>query len=137
MWLLKTEPGSYSYDDLEREGRTVWDGVSNPAALAGLRDMARDERVFIYHTGAEKAVVGMARVAREAFVDPAHPGGKLVVVEIEADRRLDRAVPLAELKALSSFRDSPLVRQGRLSVVRLDRTQWKEIERLGSKARPR
>ncbi len=132
MWLLKTEPGSYGYDDLEREGRTDWDGVSNPAALAGLRRMVRGERVFIYHTGAEKAVVGLARVTREAFIDPARPGGKLAVVEIEAERRLARAVPLAELKALSSFQDSPLVRQGRLSVVRLDRTQWKEIERLGS-----
>jgi predicted RNA-binding protein with PUA-like domain len=133
MWLLKTEPGSYGYDDLEREGRTVWDGVTNPAALAGMRRMSRGERVLIYHTGAEKAVVGLARVAREAFADPARAGGGRVVVEIEAEGRLARPVPLAELKGCAVFKDSPLVRQGRLSVVRLTEAQWMEIERLSSR----
>ena len=128
MWLLKTEPGDYNYGALEKAGRARWDGVRNPAAIRNLAAMKPGERVFVYHTGDEKAVVGTAEVTRSAYPDPKYPEGKLLVVDIEARGRLARPVTLAEIKALAEFRDSPLVRQGRLSVVPLTAAQWKAIE---------
>ena len=130
MWLLKTEPGDYNYDALEKAGRARWDGVRNPAAIRNLGAMKPGERVLVYHTGDEKAVVGTAEVVRSAYPDPKYPEGKLLVVDIEARGRLARPVTLAEIKALAEFRDSPLVRQGRLSVVPLTAAQWKAIEAL-------
>jgi predicted RNA-binding protein with PUA-like domain len=128
MWLLKTEPGDYSFADLERDGRAVWDGVTNPAALENLRAMKAGERAIVYHTGDERAAVGVARVARAAYPDPRAEGGKLVVVDLEPVKRLKRAVTLGEIKASALFADSPLVRQGRLSVVPLTREQWAALE---------
>jgi len=128
MWLLKTEPSEYGYDDLEKEGRARWDGVSNPAALRNIREMKEGDRVVIYHTGREKSAVGLAEVVKAAYPDPRWKGGKLVVVDVEARGRLGRPVSLAEIKALSEFAESPLVRQGRLSVVPLTAAQWKAIE---------
>jgi predicted RNA-binding protein with PUA-like domain len=116
MWLLKTEPGEYSYDDLEREEGGRWDGVRNPVALRNLRAMKKGDRLLVYHTGDEKAAVGQAEVAREAYPDPKAKGAWLVVVDVEPCGRLARAVTLAEMKAMPEFADSPLVRQGRLSV---------------------
>ena len=133
MWLLKTEPSAYGYADLEREGRAVWDGVTNPVALRNLRDMAVGDEAFVYHTGDEKAVVGTARVTRAAFADPKKGNPRLVVVEIEATGRLKRPVTLAEIKALPVFAASPLVRQGRLSVVPLTKEQWKAVRDAGSR----
>lgn len=127
MWLLKTEPSAYSWDDLERDGRACWDGVTNPAALKNLRAMQPDERVVVYHTGDEKAAVGLARVVRAAYPDPAG-ASKLVVVDIAPERRLTAPVTLAALKASALFADSPLVRQGRLSVVPLTAAQFAAIE---------
>lgn len=127
MWLLKTEPSAYSWDDLERDGRACWDGVTNPTALKNLRAMQPDERVVVYHTGDEKAAVGLARVVRAAYPDPAG-AGKLVVVDIAPERRLTAPVTLAALKASALFADSPLVRQGRLSVVPLTAAQFAAIE---------
>lgn len=131
MWLLKTEPGEYSYDDLEREGRARWDGVRNPAALRNLREMKRGDRVLVYHTGGEKAIVGEAVVTAEAYPDPKAGSPRLVVVDLEPRGRLGRPVALAELKALPAFAASPLVRQGRLSVVRLTAAQWALVESRG------
>ena len=131
MWLLKTEPGEYSYDDLEDERRGRWDGVTNPAALRNLRAMAKGDRVLVYHTGDEKAVVGTAEVVREAYPDPQGKNERLVVVDVEARGRLARPVTLAEIKAMPEFAESPLVRQGRLSVVPLTAAQWKAIEARG------
>lgn len=131
MWLLKTEPSVYAYADLEREGRTVWDGVTNPAALRNLKAMKAGDRAFVYHTGDEKAAVGIAEVMRAAYPDPKKGSARLVVVDLKPVARLGRPVPLSEMKGLAAFADSPLVRQGRLSVVPLTAAQWKAIEDRG------
>jgi predicted RNA-binding protein with PUA-like domain len=128
MWLLKTEPGDYSWAELEKAGRARWDGVRNPAAIRNLGTMKVGDRVFVYHTGDEKAAVGVAEVVRAAYPDPKYPEGKLLVVDLEPRAKLARPVTLAEIKALAEFKDSPLVRQGRLSVVPLTAAQWKAIE---------
>jgi predicted RNA-binding protein with PUA-like domain len=128
MWLLKTEPTDYSYDQLEEEGRTRWDGVRNPAALKSLRTMKTGDRALLYHTGKEKAAVGIVEIVAEAYPDPKAGNPKLVVVDIEPRGRLGRPVTLTEIKALPAFEGSPLVRQGRLSVVPLTAHQWKTIE---------
>jgi predicted RNA-binding protein with PUA-like domain len=125
MWLLKTEAGTYGYDDLERDGGTRWDGVTNPVALRNLRAMKTGDRVVVYHTGDEKAAVGLAEVTREGYPDPKN--GRLVVVDIAPRGRLERPVTLAAMKAAPAFADSPLVRQGRLSVVPLTAEQMRFI----------
>ena len=131
MWLLKTEPGEYSFGDLESEGRGCWDGVANPVAIRNLRAMKKGDRVLVYHTGGEKSVVGTAEVVREAYPDPKGRNERLVVVDVEPRGRLARPVTLAEIKAMPELADSPLVRQGRLSVVPLTAAQWKAIEARG------
>src|SRR5512138_878377 len=133
MWLLKTEPGDYAYEDLERAGRARWDGVRNPLALRNLRLMKEGDRVFVYHTGAEKQVMGEAEVVRAAYADPATRNSRLVVVDLEPRGRLARPVPLAELRTLAEFDGSPLLRQGRLSVVPLSAAQWQAIARRGGR----
>jgi predicted RNA-binding protein with PUA-like domain len=131
MWLLKTEPTDYSYDDLEKAKSARWDGVRNPVALRNLREMKVGDRVFVYHTGGEKAVVGLAEVTREAYPDPALKNSKRLVVDLRAVGRLSRPVTLAEIKARADFAESPLVRQGRLSVVPLTAVQARALETLG------
>jgi predicted RNA-binding protein with PUA-like domain len=133
MWLLKTEAGTYSYDDLVRDGRAVWDGVSNPAALRNMREMKPGDAVAIYHTGDEKAVVGLAEVTKAAYPDPKSKNPRLCVVDLAPGARLGRPVTLAELKASPEFAHSPLVRQGRLSVVPITAPQWKALLALGRK----
>ena len=128
MWLLKTEPGTYSYADLEREGRAVWDGVTNPVALRNLRAMKAGERAFVYHTGDERAVVGRATVVRAAYPDPRGGSERLVVVDLQPAGPLGRPVTLDAIKKMPVFADSPLVRQGRLSVVPLTAAQVRAIE---------
>ena len=131
MWLVKTEPTAYAYADLAKAKRTVWDGVKNPVALKNLREMKVGERVFVYHTGDEKAVVGMAEVVKAAYRDPNASFPSQVVVDLQAVGPLARPVTLAEIKARKEFTESPLVRQGRLSVVPLTAAQVKAIEALG------
>ena len=133
MWLLKTEPSTYSYDDLEREGRAVWDGVANPAALRNMGSMKAGDLAFVYHTGDVKAAVGVAEVTRAAYPDPKFKGGKLLVVDLKPVRRLSAEVSLATIKAMPLFAESPLVRQGRLSVVPLTKPQWDAILKLGGR----
>jgi len=127
-WLLKTEPSDYSFLDLEKAKKAVWDGVKNPAALRNLKAMKEGDRVFVYHTGDEKAAVGLATVVKEAYPDPKSKNPRLLVVELQAGKRLGRPVTLGEMKALPVFAQSPLARQGRLSVVPLTPPQWKAIE---------
>jgi predicted RNA-binding protein with PUA-like domain len=126
-WLLKTEPSTYSWGDLERERTAVWDGVSNPVALKNLAAMQAGDDALIYHTGGEKAVVGAARVTRAAYPDPKAKDPKLLVVELAPVRKLARPVTLAEIKADPEFRESALVRQGRLSVVSLNEAQFRRL----------
>jgi predicted RNA-binding protein with PUA-like domain len=121
-YLLKTEPGAYSFADLERDKETVWDGVTNPVALKNLREMKAGDRLIIYHTGDEKTAVGTASVVS---VDPADAHNP--VVKIKAGHAIKKPVSLAEMKANPLFADSPLVRQGRLSVVPLTEKQYKAI----------
>ena len=125
MWLLKTEPGSYGFADLQRDKRTRWDGVRNPFAQRNLKAMKEGDEIVVYHTGDEKQAVGLARVVKAAYPDPKDPA--LVAVDLEVGRALSRPVTLAEMKKSPTFADSPLVRQGRLSVAPLTRAQWKEI----------
>jgi predicted RNA-binding protein with PUA-like domain len=118
-YLLKTEPSAYSFDDLEREEQTIWDGVTNPAAVKFLRGMKAGDKLVIYHTGDEKAAVGTAKVLTVVVKDPKTPQ-----VRIEAGEPLKKPRTLAEIKAQKLFADSPLVTQGRLSVVPLTDAQW-------------
>jgi predicted RNA-binding protein with PUA-like domain len=124
-WLLKTEPSTYSWDDLVREKTAVWDGVTNPVALKNIAAMKPGDDALIYHTGDEKAVVGLARVTRAAYADPKATDPKLLVVELVSVKPLTRQVTLAEIKADTRFQDSALVRQGRLSVVSLNDEQFR------------
>ena len=121
-FLLKTEPSEYSFADLERDGTTTWDGVSNPVALRNLREMPREAKLVIYHTGDEKSAVGTASVVSVDASDPKSPK-----VKIKAGAGLKKPVTLAEIKANKLFENSPLVRQGRLSVVPLSEIQYKFI----------
>ena len=127
QWILKTEPSTYSYDDLARERSTVWDGVKNPVALRNIRAMQEGDPVLIYHTGGEKAIVGQAVVVSAPYPDPKAKDPKLVVVEIKATGRVKTPVTLAQIKAEPAFADLALVRQGRLSVVSATAAQWKRL----------
>jgi predicted RNA-binding protein with PUA-like domain len=124
-WVLKTEPSEYGFADLVRDRRTRWEGISNPVALKHLRSMLEGDDALIYHTGNEKALVGLARVVSAPYPDPKDP--KLVVVDIEAVQPLPRAVPLAEIKAEPVFADLGLVRVPRLSVVPVEPAKWKRM----------
>jgi predicted RNA-binding protein with PUA-like domain len=119
-YLLKTEATAYSFEDLQRDGITVWDGVSNPAAVKNLREMQPGTRLVIYETGDRKSAVGTASVVSVDASNPRNP-----VVKIKAGKTLRKPITLAEIKANKLFADSPLVRQGRLSVVPLTAAQYK------------
>jgi predicted RNA-binding protein with PUA-like domain len=119
-YLLKTEPSTYSFADLQREKTTLWDGVSNPVALRNLAHMKPGERLVIYHTGDEKSAVGTATVESVNAADQRNPQ-----VKIKVGKLLAKPVTLAEAKASDVFSESPLVRQGRLSVVPLNERQYK------------
>ncbi|TFH57852.1 MAG: EVE domain-containing protein [Gemmatimonadales bacterium] len=130
-WILKTEPGTHSFDDLVRDGRTRWDGVANPVALKHIRNMRTGDTVMIYHTGSAREAVGIAKVASDPYADPKGENPKLVVVDLEAGTALAQPVPLAVIKADPLFSQHPLVRMGRLSVAPLSPPEWKRIRDLG------
>lgn len=127
FWLLKTEPEAYSYDDLARDGATVWDGVANNAALIHLRAMAPGDEALIYHTGDERRAVGLAAVVSGPYPDPKLDDPRLVVVDVRAVMPLPAPVGLAAIKADPFFADFALVRQGRLSVVPVSAEQWARL----------
>jgi predicted RNA-binding protein with PUA-like domain len=129
-WLFKEEPTHYSYDDLVRDGKTSWSGVKNPLAQKHLRSVKKGDRIFYYHTGDEKAVVGIAKAASDAYPDPKDKAGKLVTVDVVPGKKLRRPVSLAEIKARAFFEDFPLVRISRLSVMPVSDREWSEIEKM-------
>ena len=126
-WLLKTEPGEYAFEDLVRDGKTVWDGVTNALALKYLRSLRKGDELLIYHTGNVPAAVGLAKAASDPYPDPERQDPKIVVVDVVPVRGLKRAVTLEAIKADKRFRDFELVRLPRLSVVPVPDPVWGAI----------
>jgi predicted RNA-binding protein with PUA-like domain len=129
-WLLKTEPDEYSFTDLERDGRAVWDGVTNNAALKHMRGVKAGDEAIVYHTGDERAGVGLARVTSDPYADHAAGDPRLVVFDVEPVRRLARPVTLAEVKADTAFAGWALVRESRLSVMPVPPALWRRLLKL-------
>ena len=126
-WLLKTEPSSYSWDDLVRDKRAVWDGVANPAARKNLRSFAPGDTALVYHTGDVKAAIGIATVVKRGYADPKAKDDKAVVVDLQPDTPLARPVTLAEMRANPRLAGFDLLRLPRLSVVPVSESHWKAI----------
>ena len=127
FWLLKTEPSNYAYSDLVSEKETVWDGVSNNLALKYIRQMRKGDLALIYHTGNEKAVVGIAVLISDPYPDPEQNDPRLVVVDVKPKKKLVREISLAEVKSNSKLKDFDLVRLPRLSVMPVETKVWKEL----------
>jgi predicted RNA-binding protein with PUA-like domain len=127
-WLFKTEPSVYSYQQLVQDKKTVWDGVANNLALKNLRDIKKGDQIFIYHTGDEKAAVGIARALSGAYADPEKKDPRLLVVDVEPVKALPRPVTLAEVKAHAKLKNFDLVRNSRLSIMKVSDEQWELIE---------
>ncbi|HEV3437562.1 MAG TPA: EVE domain-containing protein [Gemmata sp.] len=130
-WLFKEEPGTYSFANLERDGATTWSGVTNALAQKHLRAIEKGDTVFFYHTGDEKAVVGVMEVTANPTLDPDDPAGKRVVVAVKPLRKLKQPVTLAAIKADKAFAEWELVRISRLSVMPVPDLLWKKIEAMG------
>jgi predicted RNA-binding protein with PUA-like domain len=135
-WLVKEEPENYSYTQFSADRTTVWAGVKNPVAQRNLRAMQKGDRVFFYHTGKEKAIVGTATVAKIAYADPKDKTGRLVVVELAVGKALTRPVTLKEIKADKRFATMPLVRIARLSVQPVTDDEWEMIEEMSKRTEP-
>ena len=129
-WLFKEEPTHYSWADLERDGRTRWDGVRNALAQQHLRRVRRGDKVFFYHTGKEKAVVGIMKAVSNAYPDPEADDDRIVVVDVEPVERLSQPVPLKAIRADEAFAGWELVRMSRLSVMPVPAELWKRILRM-------
>ena len=127
-WLVKEEPTNYNFETLIKEGRTAWTGVKNPLAQKHLRSIHRGDKVFFYHTGTEKAVVGVARALSDAYQDPKAKTGKLAAFDLGPVKRLRKPVTLAAVKSDGRFSTFPLVRLSRLSVMPVTDAEWKMIE---------
>lgn len=123
-WLFKQEPSCYSFSDLERDGETVWDGVANALALKYLRQVKQGDEVFFYHTGQEKAVVGIMKAVTDAVADQAT---KAVTVQVQAVKRLQKPVSLSMIKQDASLKDFELTRLPRLSIIPVTSSQWRRI----------
>ena len=134
-WLFKEERSNYSFETFTKDGGTSWAGVRNPLAQKHLRSVKKGDRVFFYHTGNEKSVVGIAKATSDPYPDPADKSGKLVVVDVAPVQALKRPVTLAEIKASPAFASFPLTRLPRLSVMPVTDAEWKEIERLSVASR--
>jgi predicted RNA-binding protein with PUA-like domain len=126
-WILKTDADVYPFEQLERERKAVWDGVSNAVALKHIRSMAPGDPLLVYHSGTGKELVGLARVTSAPYQDPKQKDARLAVVDIEVDRRLPRTVSLATIKADPFFADLGLVRMSRLSVIPVPEPHWKRL----------
>jgi predicted RNA-binding protein with PUA-like domain len=126
-WILKTDADVYPFDQLERERKAVWDGVSNAVALKHIRSMVPGDLLLIYHSGEGKELVGLARVTSAPYQDPKQKDPKLAVIDIEVDRRLPKTVSLAAIKADPFFAELGLVRMSRLSVSPVPEPQWQKL----------
>ena len=131
-FLFKEEPTHYGFDDLVQDGTTTWSGVKNALAQKHLRSVKKGDRIFYYHTGGEKAVVGIARAVSDAYDDPKDRSGKLAAVDVAPVKKLPRPVTLSEIKAMKSLASMPLVRISRLSVMPVTDGEWTVIEKLAS-----
>jgi predicted RNA-binding protein with PUA-like domain len=129
-FLVKTEPSTYSFDDLKREKKTVWDGVSNPVALRNLSSIKKGDTVVVYHTGDEKQAVGLASAAGDAYPDPKLKDPKRPVIDLAFDRSLPKPVTLAQAKADAVLKATPLARQPRLSVMPLSEAEFTQLLKL-------
>jgi predicted RNA-binding protein with PUA-like domain len=127
-WLFKTEPSVYSYQQLEKDKQTIWDGVKNNLALKHLKDIKKGDSILIYHTGDEKAAVGIARALSGAYPDPSRKDPKLLVVDIEAVKPLPRPVALSAVKTNAKLANFDLVRLSRLSIMKVTDEQWEILE---------
>jgi predicted RNA-binding protein with PUA-like domain len=132
-WLFKEEPTHYSYDDLVKDKKTSWSGVRNPLAQKHLRSVRKGDLVFYYHTGDEKAIVGVMKATGDAYPDPQDHSGKLYAVDMAPVKKLGRPVTLAEIKADRRFAEFPLTRISRLSVMPVTSAEWKAIEGLSQR----
>jgi predicted RNA-binding protein with PUA-like domain len=126
-WLFKEEPTHYSYDSLVKDKSTVWSGVKNPLAQKHLRSVKKGDRIFYYHTGDEKSVVGIAKALGDAYPDPKDKAGKQSVVDVAPVKKLAQPVTLASIKADAAFKSFPLVRISRLSVMPVTDAEWDAI----------
>jgi predicted RNA-binding protein with PUA-like domain len=129
-WLFKEEPSHYSFDALLTDRKTIWSGVKNPLAQKHLRAVKKGDRIFYYHTGDERSVVGIAKALGDAYADPQDRTGRMSVVDVGPVKKLARPVTLASIKADPSFKDFALVRISRLSVMPVTDAEWARIEKL-------
>jgi predicted RNA-binding protein with PUA-like domain len=132
-WFLKSDPEHYSFLDLERDGKTVWDGISNNLALKHLRNVRRGDLVMVYHTGAERAAVGLAEAASDPYPDPQQHDPRLAVIDLQARKKLARPVTLDEIKKSSMLKNFDLVRLPRLSVMPVSDEQWNTLLAMAAK----
>lgn len=133
-WLLKSEPDVYSFDQLTKDGETIWDGVRNNAARLNLRAMAVGDEAFFYHSNIGKEVVGICRITEAAFADPTDASGAWVAVKVAPVRKLAKPVTLAAIKAEPALAEFQLVRQSRLSVVPVKDAEWQQVLRMAESA---
>ncbi|MBL8007968.1 MAG: EVE domain-containing protein [Ignavibacteria bacterium] len=129
-WLLKTEPSDYSFDDLVRDKKTVWDGVANNAALICIRNVNKGDLAFVYHTGDEKQIVGIGEIISGPYADPKEDNPKLAVFDIKPLRKLNKPVTLAQVKSDKKYRDFALVKEARKSVLEVPEEYWKEFMKM-------
>ena len=129
-WLVKEEPTHYGWDELMKDKKAVWSGVRNALAQKHLRAIKKGDRIFYYHTGDEKAVVGICKALGDSYPDPGDKSGKASVVDVAPLKKLGRPVTLAEIKADKAFADFPLVRISRLSVMPVSDAEWDRIEKM-------
>jgi predicted RNA-binding protein with PUA-like domain len=129
-WLLKTEPDCYSWDDFVRDKRTVWDGINNALALKHLRSVKKGDLAFIYHTGDERAIIGIAEAVSDSYPDPKGESDKLAVVDLKLKQKLAHPITLSDIKADPAFAGWDLIRNSRLGVMPVPDKMWKRIEEL-------
>jgi predicted RNA-binding protein with PUA-like domain len=132
FWLLKTEPSTYAYDDLVRDKKTTWDGVTNATALKNIRAMKKGDLALVYHTGDERAVVGVAEIASAPYPDPKQDDEKLVVVDLKPKKKLKQPITLDTIKSDKAFAGWDLLRIGRLSIVPTPAAMWTRVMELAA-----